>query len=266
MDNIKAPGISREENKLIALIDADYIKYLVINDYKKNYINQVNKRDYLIRLTNDKVDDLLVQLNTKKYIFCFSGVSSNTFRNSIGLEKLYKGNRHGVLSYEDEIKDKEYIMEYIMKTYPSLLFTDLEADDIVSMLQDDKTFIVSRDKDLFQVPGIHWNFTTQSLINVTEDEANIFLFNQMLQGDSVDNVVGLFGYGPNKITQLFNEKNITQMFTVILKEYFKAHGFINGIDAFCENWMLLKTRTSRGTYFKEKYAPAFSLLNYLKNN
>ena len=89
--------------------------------------------------------------NCSGSIFCFSGVSSNTFRVSFSFEKKYKGNRKYIKNYEDEEKDKMEVIEYIKKRYPTLLFKDLEADDVISMLQDEDTFVYSRDKDLISI-------------------------------------------------------------------------------------------------------------------
>ena len=36
-------------------------------------------------------------------------------------------------------------------------------------------------------------------------------------------------------------------------------GKLEGIDAFAENWMLIKMRMNRGEYFREKYQKMFNL-------
>ena len=50
--------------------------------------------------------------------------------------------------------------------------------------------IVSEDKDLLTVPGLHWNLKTKELYSLSEKEADYNFFKQSLMGDTVDNYKG----------------------------------------------------------------------------
>ena len=86
-------------------------------------------------------------------------------------------------------------VEYIMNNYNSLLFNDLEADDVICMLQDKNTYIISDDKDLKQIPGYHFDYSTNSLYEITNEQAIYNLASQLIKGDSTDNILGLYGIG-----------------------------------------------------------------------
>jgi 5'-3' exonuclease len=204
-------------------------------------------------------------IEAKGFIFCFSGVSSNTFRNCVAFDKKYKGGRDYTPLYDKQEEDKIAVIKYIRDRYPSLLFKDLEADDVLSFLQDDDTFIYSKDKDLLQIPGTHYDIKQDQFIEIPETYAFTFLMKQMVTGDSVDNITGLKGWGPVKCDELLTNVPVHKMPEVILMEYMKKFGMFNGIDTFVETWNLVKLRGNRGEFFLQKYQSAFDLKRMLKN-
>ena len=75
----------------------------------------------------------------------------------------------------------------------------MEADDLLAIWQTENPgVIVSVDKDMLQVKGLHFNIRDWKYQWVTEDEADYLLMKQVLTGDSVDNIKGLAGIGPVK--------------------------------------------------------------------
>jgi hypothetical protein len=159
-----------------------------------------------------------------------------------------------------------YVYEYINSRYQTLFFDDLEADDILSMLQNDGTFIFSHDKDLKQVPGWHWDMNRNDLYFISEEEGIVSLLKQMLTGDSTDSIPGLKGFGV-KALEGFEEKIRTenikgeQLLYSVIKLYIDRFGLFQGFDMAAEMWQLLSMKINRGEYFKEKYASAFNLIN-----
>ena len=85
---------------------------------------------------------------------------------------------------------------------PSRLFfaDNEEADDLIAiaMTENPDSIILSTDKDFDQLPGRHYNPTKQELYTVSEEDATRFLYEQILTGDRVDNIIGLKGVGPVK--------------------------------------------------------------------
>jgi len=251
----------------IALIDADYIKYLVTNDMFKDFKaeSRVIFKNPVHHYTQERLDNIFSSFEAKGYLFCFSGPSVNTFRCAVSFDKPYKGNRTYVENYENELADKMEVVDYIKNRYPSLIYNDLEADDLLCMLQDDETFIYSNDKDLKQIAGTHWDIKEHKFVQITEAEAFEFLMKQIVTGDSVDNITGLYGYGDVKSEKLLTDIPVKHMPNKVLTEYIKNHGFFNGIDMFVETWNLIRLRNNRGTNFLSKYKGAFDVLRMLKN-
>lgn len=71
----------------------------------------------------------------------------------------------------------------------------LEADDILGLAQRDDTVLVSTDKDLRQIPGLHWNFTKPIIHYVKPLDALKWHYIQTLMGDSTDGYSGCPGVG-----------------------------------------------------------------------
>lgn len=263
--------ISKKSIDKVALIDADRYKHLVTYRMYQKLMEEGER--HTTSLLNEIIDgylsmDIFNCFEAKAYIFCFSAPSSKVFRNAIAQEKQYKGHRKGEdkYHYSNKFEDMAYVYEYINSRYQTLFFDDLEADDILSMLQNDETFIFSHDKDLKQVPGWHWNMNQNNVFFVSEEEGIISLLKQMLTGDATDAIPGLKGFGA-KALEVFEERikaenlKAEQILFYIIKLYIDKFGVLNGFDTAVEMWQLLSMKINRGEYFKEKYASAFNLIN-----
>ena len=251
----------------IGLLDADWLKYVITHrvfkssEGKKHFVDPIPILEKELARFFGMVADPV--------IFCFSGPSSNTFRYGVGFEKEYKGNRRGKedpYHYDRKTDDMMAILEHIQKTYVSLMFPDLEADDIVSALQDDRTYIISRDKDLLQVPGHHYDPSTNGLKLITNEEALQSLASQMITGDNTDNISGIPGRGPKAAEKLINESQVKNLPMKVLRMYMEKYGILHGLDAFCENYMLIKVREDRGEHFRDKYRLMFDTKEMVFNN
>jgi len=130
---------------------------------------------------------------------------NNNFRKK--LYAPYKNNRKKELT-EQEKEFFEYTYKYLEESWGAIPSEGMEADDLLAIWNTEKPgVIVSIDKDLLQVPGLHFNTRKKEYINITEDEASLLLHTQVLMGDSVDNIPGLKGIGKVKAGKLM--KNIT---------------------------------------------------------
>lgn len=262
------PPIVKLKTNKIALIDADYIKYLVCASIKKELDKGVAYvyEDPAIKFTKYYVGNIFDTFDCGGFIFCFSGSSENTFRTAVGFDKKYKGNRVYTPLYEGELLDKATCLRYIKERYPALLYKDLEADDLINMLQDEDTFIYSNDKDAKQKSGTHYDISTGRFVEISKEEGLKFLMNQMITGDAVDNIAGLKGSGIVKSAKLLTNLSSRESVHKVFKQYIIENGYINGIDMFVESWNLLKLRDKRGDYFLSKYQGAFDVLNMIKLN
>lgn len=261
------PKNESPETDKIGLIDADFIKYLVVHDIFKDIKmkNAMLYKNPVHHYTQERVDNVISSFNCKALLFCFSGPSDNTFRCSVSFEKKYKGNRSYNENYENEANDKMEVVKYIKERYPSLIYNNLEADDLLCMLQDEDTFIYSKDKDLLQIPGMHWDIQKEVFFEVSQSEGLSFLMEQMVTGDTTDNITGIQGSGPVAAKKILEGVTVKNQAFAVMMAYFNKYGIVNGIDCFVESWNLLKLRGNRGDYFLSKYKGAFDTLRLLKN-
>ena len=258
----------------IALIDADKVKYIVsykvFNYLQSGEIEMFQKDDIAIKFTKEFVNDIFDRIEDD-CIFCFSGKSFHTFRNHIAFEKKYKGSRQEKVDkydYPNKLNDMTAAVKYIMDNFNSLIFDDLEADDIISILQDKNTYIISDDKDLKQIPGFHYNYSTNDLYEITNEQALYNLSTQLIKGDSTDDIVGMSGYGEVKTRNYLSQvKKHSHLVLSVLYLYQKTYGVFKGTDMFVETWNLVKLRENRGTYFLSKHQKMFDLkkMLFLKN-
>lgn len=125
-------------------------------------------------------------------IVTFSG--SNNFRYTVFPD--YKANRKGK---PKPINYKE-VVEWVKATYDFAEEECVEADDLMGMMQDEESVIVSGDKDLRQCAGYHINMINpeNGIEFVSEEDGWYFTLEQAISGDSVDGIIGIPNWGAKK--------------------------------------------------------------------
>ena len=97
------------------------------------------------------------------------------------------------------------LKEYVRETYRTFEYPQLEADDVCGMLMGRKLWrtrfdrvLVSTDKDLLQIPGLHYNPNKpeEGITEVSEEDGDYNHLFQALTGDLVDGYSGCPGVGP----------------------------------------------------------------------
>lgn len=155
-----------------------------------------------------KVENLIIVMDTGK----------KTFRQEIYSE--YKSNR---LEAPDDLKKQFPIIKDILAklNFKLLELDGVEADDLIFSLvkkfYDDMIFIITSDKDLYQLINDNVKIITESKytgINIIGRQESINKFGvspeQMvdflsLTGDSSDNIPGVAGIGPKRAIELLNQ-------------------------------------------------------------
>ena len=129
--------------------------------------------------------------------------TGDNWRGKVATIKKYKGNR------DDATKPEHYndIWQYLTLNHPTVITESIEADDAMAMCQTNKTVICSLDKDMLQVPGLHYNWVKDSKIVVSPEVGLFKLYQQVLTGDSTDNIPGIRGIGPIKARKIIVEPN-----------------------------------------------------------
>lgn len=148
------------------------------------------------------------------------------FRESIATLKKYKGNRDNLHKpkYYREIKD------YLIDRWKAIEVNGMESDDAIGIEQFDNpdkyTVIVSTDKDMDMIPGWHYNWVQDRLYYQPIHEANLFLFWQMLVGDTADNIPGINRIGEVKATRLIDShgRDLDRVREAVKELYQKQYG------------------------------------------
>lgn len=130
-------------------------------------------------------------------ILCYSCPSRRYFRHD--LLGTYKGNRTGPPPLV--LRD---LKEWTKEHWPHKWKPKLEADDVMGIMATNpklvkgEAIIVSADKDLQQIPGLHLNANAmfEGIFRVQPQYAERFLWQQVLVGDTADNYSGCPGVGP----------------------------------------------------------------------
>jgi len=174
----------------------------------------------------------------KDLIIVLSGVGN--FRHRYATRAEYKGNRSG-----ERPKNYHAIREHLTKHWKAIVTEGEEADDRLGILmtQDPNSVCCSIDKDLMQLPGWHYNFTTGDLVLIDARQADLNFFAQVLSGDDVDNVPGLKGIGKVKAAKaLANCVSSKQCWDTCYSMYVQQFGRPKGIKYSLEAARLLHVR------------------------
>jgi len=90
----------------------------------------------------------------------------------------------------------------------SIFATDKEADDLIRMWAEEfqkyeiDHVIISVDKDLWCIPGLHFNPKKKTFKNITLEEGMWHYYGQLLSGDPTDFIPGLPGIGPKTAMEM----------------------------------------------------------------
>jgi 5'-3' exonuclease len=220
------------------LVDGDIIAYrAAFATQDKSEAEAKRKTDELINYVWEKTIDIPFPSDQDFHVYL---TGRNNFRNDIAKTAVYKGNR----KKGEKPTHLEAIRDHIISNYPSTVAEGEEADDAIAIEATNigpEAVIASIDKDFLQVPCTHYNFTKDEWTTVEEFEGLKFFYTQVLTGDSVDNIVGLFRVGPVKASKILD--GITSecdAYLRVLEEY------DNDVDRVTENGRLLWLRRSVG--------------------
>lgn len=207
------------ENQNYVFIDADSILYRAAYAAKSD--KQVRDR-YRKRLDYIKVhtfsEDLFVAVK-----------GADNFREKLDPE--YKAQRKPL---EEELKRRLIMCHEYAKELGAVQCDGWEADDQVRAWaweaeeSDIPWVIAGIDKDLLQIPGVHFNYGGSEAKPLSEDEkwkeisqeeGDFRFAKQLLTGDTVDNIKGIYRVGEKKATQALEGKNRKQMMEIIVQMY-----------------------------------------------
>lgn len=180
----------------LVLIDGDLIVYEAAFCVEKKekegqYLNwfQVSK------VVNTIVRKILTGSKATHHLGFLTNGSKN-FRNEVAVTLPYKGERK---TNKEKPKFYDDIRHYLEHNFGFQMMSGVEADDALTIASEHfksnpkvTTIIATKDKDLWQYAGNHYNMNTKELMVINETEAHRNLWRQMILGDlSTDNIPGL---------------------------------------------------------------------------
>ena len=178
--------MSQRSEEMIALIDGDIVVHRV------GYTTDNDNVGIAYARTDEMLDGILEETKATEFSIYLSDSKDNNYRYQVSPD--YKANR--TLPRPVHM---EAIKEYLVVQWGARFAYGMEADDAMGINQlPQGTVICSIDKDLLQIPGSHYNFVKKQWTEVSEWEGLKWFYQQMLIGDSSDNVKGCKGIGPVK--------------------------------------------------------------------
>jgi hypothetical protein len=122
---------------------------------------------------------------------------THNFRYSVAKTRPYKGNRAG----DPKPKYLGKCIEWLAEEYEACNAVG-EADDEISIRSREiglgQVVVCSIDKDLLQIPAWHYNWVQDKVFRINHRQADFNLYQQILTGDTTDNIPGLERWGPVK--------------------------------------------------------------------
>jgi 5'-3' exonuclease len=179
-------------------------------------------------------------------VLCFSGSKGN-FRKLI--TPKYKANRK-----KQELPPLlDEMHQFVKDHYDSIWGYGVETDDMVArywkQISDDigrdEVMIVSIDKDYKQFPCLMYNYhyKHKEILDISEEEAMYNFYEQMIVGDSADNVNYFKGKGKKYAEKHFKDCTTKYQYTRKLYELFKQEYKGKARQKYTECYHLLKLRT-----------------------
>ena len=236
---------------MILLIDADSL--IFASCYRKRENPEDEKYYTEIADARNKFDsqfmeivNRLEEIYTIDKVITFSGSKGN-FRKL--LSKTYKANRK-----KNELPPLLNEMhQFVKDQYDSVYGYGVETDDMVArywyklsqQFGRDEVCIVSIDKDYKQFPCLMYNYhyKHKEILDISEDDALYNFYEQMIMGDTADNVNFFKGKGRKFAEKYFLECKTKYQYTRKLYELFKQEYKSKAKEKYSECYNLLKLLT-----------------------
>lgn len=222
MDNRTFNSSTPGSQTIVGIIDADTIVWTLAyhNREESDLARVMANADQL-------VTSLLNILDCTHFVGLLQG-PDKSFRHK--WIKEYKGNRPKNPEWMDRLAGP--IVTHLQSRWGFELVNGMEVDDAVATIarklrERNTSYIVcSPDKDLDQVPGIHFN-RRKGRYTIDKEQAEYIVQMQLLMGDSTDNIKGLPGIGKVKAEKII--KSTDKPYQAIMKAYIDHFGLSQGL-------------------------------------
>lgn len=226
---------------MIALIDGDIVTYRSAASCEPTRIKpELEPLEAALLRADDLMKRILAETGADKYRVFISGDSN--FRYDI--DPNYKANR------KDKPKPTwlQDVRAFLCTNWNAEICDGIEADDAMGIAQCagwipphqqgnyevinyiPTTTVCSIDKDLLQVPGNHYNFVTGVATFIDPLTGLKNFYQQLIQGDASDNIMGYDGkarpvipkFLQPKIDELWNLTHEVDMYEHVKSMYYGA--------------------------------------------
>lgn len=206
---------------MLALIDSDLVAF-------RCAASAENEPEDIAILRVDKLmRDILEAVEAEEYLAFLTGPGN--FRKQINPE--YKANRKDT----PPPKHLGICRHFLVRDWNAQVTKEIEADDALGIHQTNETVICSLDKDMLQVPGMHYQWPIYNregrFHQVFELDGLKTFYKQMLIGDVSDNVKGVAGIGKVRAAKLIDHLTTEkEMFNTVCGLYNDADRFQTNLD------------------------------------
>ena len=201
---------------MIGIIDGDILIYRACHKSLKENLDVTATFDQLL-------EDLYDQMACTSYSLHISG--GGNFRKKLKQNfTVYKGKR------KEKPANYIFLRDYILKNHDVISVPLYEADDTAAIeatkyQKEGKLYTLATvDKDWIQIGGIIFNMQYRNLKAYSTIDGIRFFHKQLITGDSVDNIPGIYGMGEKKADRLLKGKTIKLEFAAIRRLYKEVHG------------------------------------------
>ena len=177
-----------------------------------------------LHLVKQQINKIMAACDLTEFdVRCYLSGGTN-FRYAIAKTRPYKGNRDDAHrpTHEQAIRD------YIRSQWDTVVTDGIEADDQLGIDQcaaeQHTTCIISIDKDLNMIPGLHYDFLHELHYDITEEQGWRLFCLQLLTGDTTDNIPGLESVGPKKAEKILDGLSHSQLLEAVATEYASRSG------------------------------------------
>lgn len=224
------------------LVDGDILVYELAE--LKNEVGEIIPLNWSMNALHSRLEWIKERSGSDVTQLYLTG--KDNFRKDVATIVPYKGTRK-----TEKPKWYKEIRWEMENNLGAIVVDGMEADDAMSIEQynymsldgeqrdgQHETVICSRDKDLNMVPGWHYGWEAglakeTPLWNQDEVGGHRLFFKQLLTGDSVDNILGLFGVGKKSalLTPLDDMDDVYDMLLHVHKHY------VNRFGSYAEQFM-----------------------------
>lgn len=166
----------------------------------------------------------------------------------------YKASKSRVKTKDSRPNWFYELKEWAASWMESTVCNGYEADDQVRIWASEadkaniQRIVVSVDKDLDCITGLHYNPRRRQIYELTQEQADFNYWKQLLMGDSTDNIPGIEGIGTKKAEAILKENK--EFKNAVCIEYCSKYGYTEGYYNMLANGRLLHIWRDYEDHFK----------------